>query len=117
SKLFNLEGKVAIVTGGNRGLGGAMSLGLAEAGADIVIIQRSKEETEIAQKIRDLGKKCLTISYDLSNTSDLQTVVDQTLAEFGKIDILVNNAGVQKRHPSAEFPEEDWDFVMNVNSK
>src|SRR5690606_10158602 len=116
-KLFNLENQVAIVTGGNRGLGGAMSLGLAEAGADIVIVQRSKEESETAKKIKELGRRCLTISYDLSNTKDLQTIVDQTIEEFGKIDILVNNAGVQRRHPCVEFPEEDWDFVMDVNAK
>lgn len=117
SNLFSLENQVAIVTGGNRGLGGAMSLGLAEAGADIVIVQRSEGESEIAKKIKELGRKCLTISYDLSNIRDLHTIVDRTLAEFGRLDILVNNAGVQRRHPCVEFPEEDWDYVLDVNAK
>ncbi len=117
SNLFSLDNQVAIVTGGNRGLGGAMSLGLAEAGADIAIVQRSKEESDVAKKIKELGRKCITISYDLADTENLHTVVDQVLETFGKIDILVNNAGVQSRHPSVEFPVEDWDFVMNVNSK
>lgn len=117
SNLFSLENKVALITGGNRGLGGAMSLGLAEAGADVVIVQRSKDESEVAEKIRELGRKCVTISYDLSDTSNLQSIVDRVLETFGKIDILVNNAGVQSRHPSVEFPENDWDFVMDVNSK
>lgn len=117
SSLFNLENQVAIVTGGNRGLGGAMSLGLAEHGADIVIVQRSEEESETAKKIRELGRKCITISYDLANTNDLQKIIDRTLEEFGKVDILVNNAGVQRRHPAVEFPVEDWDFVLDVNLK
>lgn len=117
SNLFSLENQVAIVTGGNRGLGGAMSLGLAEAGADLVIVQRSEGESEIAKKIKELGRKCLTISYDLSNIRDLHTIVDRTLAEFGRLDILVNNAGVQRRHPCVEFPEEDWDYVLDVNAK
>lgn len=117
SNLFSLENQVAIVTGGNRGLGGAMSLGLAEAGADIVIVQRSEGESEIAKKIKEFGRKCLTISYDLSNIRDLHTIVDRTLAEFGRLDILVNNAGVQRRHPCVEFPEEDWDYVLDVNAK
>ncbi|MFC7062159.1 2-dehydro-3-deoxy-D-gluconate 5-dehydrogenase KduD [Halobacillus seohaensis] len=115
--LFNLEGKVALVTGGNRGLGGAMAYGLAQAGADIAIVQRSKEETEVAKSIRDLGRKCETFSFDLSETKDLPELVDSVIKQLGKIDILVNNAGVQRRSPSEEFSEEDWDLVMQVNSK
>ncbi|NEU30916.1 2-dehydro-3-deoxy-D-gluconate 5-dehydrogenase KduD [bacterium LRH843] len=117
SSMFNLENKIAIVTGGNRGLGGAMSLGLAEAGADVVIVQRSKEESDVVQKIRDLGRECMTISYDLSDTSNLHEIVDQVMDKFGKIDILVNNAGVQRRSPAVEFSVEDWDFVTDVNQK
>lgn len=115
--LFNLEGNVALVTGGNRGLGGAMAYGLAEAGADIAIVQRSSEETEVVDRIRSLGKKCEVFSFDLAETSKIQELVAAVIDKFGKIDILVNNAGVQKRSPSVEFSEEDWDFVNDVNSK
>jgi 2-dehydro-3-deoxy-D-gluconate 5-dehydrogenase len=115
--LFNLEGNVALVTGGNRGLGGAMAYGLAEAGADIAIVQRSNEETEVVDRIRSLGRKCEVFSFDLAETSRIQELVAAVVDKFGKIDILVNNAGVQKRSPSVEFSEEDWDFVNDVNSK
>ncbi|SEN37783.1 2-deoxy-D-gluconate 3-dehydrogenase [Mesobacillus persicus] len=115
--LFNLEGNVALVTGGNRGLGGAMAYGLAEAGADIAIVQRSSEETEVVERIRSLGRKCEVFSFDLSETSKIKDLVAAVVDQFGKIDILVNNAGVQKRSPAVEFSEEDWDFVNDVNSK
>ncbi|MBZ9535820.1 2-dehydro-3-deoxy-D-gluconate 5-dehydrogenase KduD [Cytobacillus oceanisediminis] len=115
--LFRLDGKVAVVTGGNRGLGGAMAYGLAKAGADIAIVQRSLEETEIASNIRTLGRKCKTFSYDLSNTDNMKRLVDVIQLEFRQIDILVNNAGVQRRSPAVDFSEEDWDVVMQVNAK
>mgnify|MGYP005827897687 CR=1 FL=1 len=115
--LFNLEGNVALVTGGNRGLGGAMAYGLAEAGADIAIVQQSSEETEVVNRIRSLGRKCEVFSFDLSETSKIKDLVAAVIEQFGKIDILVNNAGVQKRSPAVEFSEEDWDFVNDVNSK
>jgi 2-deoxy-D-gluconate 3-dehydrogenase len=115
--LFNLEGKVAIVTGGNRGLGGAMAYGLAQAGSDVAIVQRSSEETGVASHIRDLGRKCETFSFDLADTANIPKLVQGVKDKFGRIDILVNNAGVQRRSPSVEFSVEDWDFVMQVNAK
>ncbi len=115
--LFNLDGKVAVVTGGNRGIGKAISLGLAKAGANIVIVQRSDGESEAAKEIRNLGRKCLTIQFDLSDTSNIHTIIDQTITSCNRIDILINNAGVQRRSPAAEFPINDWDDVMNVNAK
>ncbi|MFG6147830.1 2-dehydro-3-deoxy-D-gluconate 5-dehydrogenase KduD [Halobacillus sp. B23F22_1] len=114
---FNLDGKVALVTGGNRGLGGAMAYGLAEAGADVAIVQRSTEETDVVTNIRELGRKCEVFSFDISETNRLSELVDSVNETFGKIDILVNNAGVQHRSPAAEFSEEDWDFVIDVNQK
>ncbi|GGF29920.1 2-deoxy-D-gluconate 3-dehydrogenase [Halobacillus andaensis] len=114
---FNLDGKVALVTGGNRGLGGAMAYGLAEAGADVAIVQRSSEETDVAANIRELGRKCEVFSFDISETNLLSELVDSVNETFGQIDILVNNAGVQHRSPAAEFKEEDWDFVIDVNQK
>lgn len=115
--LFKLDGKVAIVTGGNRGLGGAMAYGLAQAGADIAIIQRSKEETEVASNIRALGKECDTFVYDLADHLNFPTLVKNIKDKFGRIDILINNAGVQRRSPAVDFSDADWDFVMQVNAK
>ncbi|MBM7551549.1 2-dehydro-3-deoxy-D-gluconate 5-dehydrogenase KduD [Thalassobacillus pellis] len=116
-KLFDLHGKTALVTGGNRGLGGGMAEGLAEAGADIAIVQRSAEETEVAQSIRQLGRKCQTFSFDLADFNKISELVQKVEKEFGQIDILVNNAGVQRRSPSESFSEQDWDLVMDVNAK
>ncbi|HET7626790.1 MAG TPA: 2-dehydro-3-deoxy-D-gluconate 5-dehydrogenase KduD [Bacillales bacterium] len=116
-ELFNLEGKVAVVTGGNRGLGKGISLGLARAGADIAIVQRSEQESDTVAEIEKLGKKCVTIRFDLTNASQVKTIVDETIHHFGKLDILVNNAGVQRRAPAVEFSEQYWDDVMNVNAK
>jgi 2-deoxy-D-gluconate 3-dehydrogenase len=114
---FKLDDRVAIVTGGNRGLGEAIALGLAQSGADIAIVQRSSEEPSVVQEIKNIGRKCKVIPFDLAQSSNIQSIVDLTLEQFGRIDILVNNAGVQKRSPSAEFSEADWDLVMDVNSK
>ncbi|MZK52055.1 2-dehydro-3-deoxy-D-gluconate 5-dehydrogenase KduD [Clostridium beijerinckii] len=115
-EMFSLENKTAIITGGNRGLGEAMSLGLAEAGANVVVIARN-ENPELEEKIKGLGRKYKMIPMDLSDISKFEEVVESINKEFGSVDILINNAGVQKRHPSVEFPEEDWDFVLNVNTK
>lgn len=116
SNLFNLEGKTAIVTGANRGLGKGIALGLAKAGADIAIIARSKNE-EVINEIEKLGVKCDFFSLDLKDFSKYEEVISDIEKKFKHIDILINNAGVQKRHPSIEFPIEDWDLVMNVNAK
>lgn len=115
--LFRLDGKVAIVTGGNRGLGSAIAYGLAQAGADVAIIQRSQCESETARKIRELGRKCETFYYDLAEMNSLHKIVEDVIGTFGKIDILVNNAGVQRRAPVVEFSEQDWDYVLQVNAK
>lgn len=115
-EMFSLENKTAIITGGNRGLGEAMSLGLAKAGANVVVIARN-ENPELEQKIKSLGRKYKMIPLDLSDISKFEETVECVNNEFGSVDILINNAGVQKRHASIEFPEEDWDFVLNVNSK
>lgn len=113
--LFDLSGKVAVVTGGSRGLGKEMAIGLASAGADIVVIARDVQPS-VLDEIRQQGVKAMGINYDLRQMEGYEALVDQITTEMGDIDILVNNAGVQKRHPSAEFPKEDWDFVMDVNA-
>lgn len=115
-KLFDLNGKVAVVTGASTGLGEGMSLGLAEAGADIVLADH-RERRETAEKINKLGRKTLTLTADLSEMNSLQMIIDETLKTFGKIDILVNNAGIIRRNPAIDFSEKDWDDVININSK
>jgi 2-deoxy-D-gluconate 3-dehydrogenase len=113
---FKLDGKVAIVTGASRGLGQAMAVGLAEAGADISAIDRS-EESETARQIEDLGRKCLQIRVDLRDRNAIDQIVKKTRSEFGHIDILVNNAGIIRRAPFTEFSEKDWDEVIQINLK
>lgn len=115
NKLFDLTGRVAVVTGGNRGLGKEMALGLASAGADIVVIAR-KIEKQVITDIEKHGVKVLAVEFDLVDFHLYDELLQRIIAAMGKIDILVNNAGVQKRHDAEEFPKEDWDFVMDVNA-
>ncbi len=116
SNMFSLENKIAIVTGGNAGLGRAIALALAEAGADIAVVSRRGAE-EMEKEVKALGREFLHVSADLSDTAAAGEVVAQTLEKFGKIDILVNNAGIIRREDSLSFSEKDWDEVMNVNTK
>ena len=111
---FNLQGKVAIVTGASRGIGQGIAVGLAEAGADIVgVATRGMEETKA--KVEEAGGKFVAVKADLSSLEPIDEIIKVTLEEFGKIDILVNNAGIIRRQPSLEFSLENWDDVMNVN--
>ncbi len=114
--LFDLTGKTALVTGASTGLGAGMTLGLAAAGADIVLVDH-RERRETAEAVRKLGRKALTLHGDLSQKSVIDAVVSDALAAFGKIDILVNNAGIIRRAPAIEFSKADWDDVMNLNAK
>ncbi len=114
--LFDLSGKVAIVTGASTGLGAGMTLGLAEAGADITLVDRV-ECTEVAEKVRAMGHSAITVTADLSTISPVAGIVDRTVKEFGKVDILINNAGIIRRTPAIDFSEKDWDEVMAINSK
>ncbi|PSL40183.1 2-deoxy-D-gluconate 3-dehydrogenase [Planomicrobium soli] len=113
--LFDLTGKVAVVTGGNRGLGKEIALGLANAGANIVVVARKIEE-DVISDLEKHGVKAIGINFDLLNFDQYSKLCDQIVSKMGKIDILVNNAGVQKRHNAVDFPKEDWDFVMDVNA-
>ncbi|WHY68872.1 SDR family oxidoreductase [Neobacillus sp. SuZ13] len=115
--LFVLEGKVAAVTGATRGIGRSMALALAEAGADIALLQRSVEQDDVKNEIENLGRKCLVIPCDLENVNQVKEAIPRVVAHFGTIDILVNNAGIQRRSPSVDFEESDWDDVINVNLK
>lgn len=113
---FNLHGKVAIVTGCDTGLGQGMAIGLAEAGCDIVSVNR-KVPQETAQKVQALGRRFMAIQADLSQQDAIASIVDQAVARMGKIDILVNNAGTIRREDALEFSEKNWDDVMNLNIK
>ena len=113
---FSLAGKVAVVTGCDTGLGQGMALGLAEAGCDIVGINRV-EPTETAERVKALGRRFLSLHADLRQIDGIPQLLEQAVAEFGHLDILVNNAGLIRRQDAIEFSEEDWDDVMNLNIK
>jgi len=113
---FDLSGKVAVVTGANTGIGQAIALSLAAAGADIAAVGRTPAE-ETVEKIRALGRKAQIVSADLSSIEPVQRVVDETVETLGGLDILVNNAGIIRRADSVDFSEADWDAVMDTNLK
>ena len=115
-QLFDLEGKVAIVTGGNGGLGLAMATGLAAAGANIVVAARNPAKTAAAlAQIEAEGAQALGISVDVTEESDINGMVTQTLDTFGRVDILVNNAGVTMRKEPEDLSADEWDHVLDVN--
>ncbi|MEO2076975.1 MAG: 2-dehydro-3-deoxy-D-gluconate 5-dehydrogenase KduD [Bacillus sp. (in: firmicutes)] len=116
-ELFKLDGKVAAITGATRGIGRSIALSLAEAGADIALLQRSPEQSDVKEEIEALGRKCLIVPCDLENVEQVNAAIPHVVSHFGKIDILVNNAGIQRRSPSVDFSEQDWDDVINVNLK
>ncbi|MEL0629708.1 2-dehydro-3-deoxy-D-gluconate 5-dehydrogenase KduD [Psychromonas aquatilis] len=115
-EMFNLDGKVAIVTGCNTGLGQAMALGLAEAGCSVVGVNRSAP-TETVAKMNAAGYNFLDLRVDLSDQSEIPKIIQRCLLVYKKVDILVNNAGIIRREDALDFSEQDWDDVMNVNSK
>lgn len=117
--LFDLSGKVAVITGGSKGIGKDIAAMLAGNGADVVIIARNQRELEeAAAEIRAAsGRKVLPISSDLTDVSAIPHVVEQIVSEFGQIDILVNNAGINIPKPALEVTEQDWDTVMDLNLK
>lgn len=114
--LFKISGKTAIVTGGGRGLGEQIAVGLAEAGANVVVCSRKVEACEqVKEKLEKLGVKSLALQCDVTNPEDVKRVVQATVDEFGRIDILVNNSGATWGAPAEEMPLEAWQKVMNVN--
>lgn len=114
--MFKLDGKVAIVTGANTGLGQGMCIGLAEAGASVVgVARRSCDET--AAKINEFGGKFTPVIADLSSTEVIDDIIAQALNAYGRIDILVNNAGIIKREDAINYTMDDWDAVYAVNQK
>jgi len=114
--LFDLTGKVAVVTGANTGLGQAMSVALAHAGARVALVGRSAPD-DTQKKIEEFGGTSAVVMADLSRADVAGTVVEQVEAQLGPIDILVNNAGIIRREDALEFSELDWDDVMATNLK
>lgn len=116
---FDLTGKVAIVTGGSRGLGHGMALGLARAGADVVVTSRRIEACqEVASQIRALGRQALAVATDVTSVPQINEMVKAVLDRFGKIDILINNAGVSPIYKWAvDVTEQDWDTILGTNLK
>ncbi|MCC3739126.1 2-dehydro-3-deoxy-D-gluconate 5-dehydrogenase KduD [Rouxiella badensis] len=113
---FDLEGKVALITGCNTGLGQAMAVGLAQAGCDIIGVNRS-EPNETLDQVHALGRRFLDLRADLTSIEAIPRLLESAVSELGHIDILVNNAGIIRREDALKFSEKDWDDVMNVNSK
>ncbi|MXJ81758.1 2-dehydro-3-deoxy-D-gluconate 5-dehydrogenase KduD [Klebsiella michiganensis] len=113
---FDLTGKVAIVTGCDTGLGQGMTLGLAQAGCDIVGVNR-RIPHETAEKVQALGRRFTAIQADLSRQDEIETIVDRAVAAMGRVDILINNAGTIRRADALSFSEKDWDEVINLNLK
>ncbi|MEQ1929787.1 MAG: 2-dehydro-3-deoxy-D-gluconate 5-dehydrogenase KduD [Parvularculaceae bacterium] len=113
---FSLEGKIALVTGANKGLGQGLAAAIAGAGADIAAIS-TKDARETGEIVRGMGRRFVDIAADLSSTEPISSIINRTIAALGEIDILVNNAGVIRRADSIDFTEADWDEVMNVNLK
>lgn len=114
--LFDLSGRVAVVTGGTTGLGHAIALGLAEAGADVVPTSRRLEQVEkVAGEIEALGRRSLRVASDVVDRASLQKLHDAVLKEFGKVDILVNAAGITHKGATLEVDEADWSRVIETN--
>ncbi len=114
--LFDLSGKVAVVTGANTGIGQAIAVALAEAGADVAAVGRSPA-TDTVSAILALGRRAVNISSDLSCTTAVEPTVSQVISTFGRADILVNNAGIIRRADAVDFSEADWDAVIDTNLK
>ena len=116
--LFKLDGKVAIVTGGSRGFGKAIALGLAAAGADVVVASRTQADLDVvAQEIEGMGRRSLAVATDMLDRASIENLAEKTIEKFGKIDILINNAGQGMTMPFLNLTEEQWDQILNVNLK
>jgi 3-oxoacyl-[acyl-carrier protein] reductase len=117
--MINLEGRIAIITGGSRGIGKAIATLLAKAGCDIVInyVKNEKEARNVCKEIEKLGRKCLYIKADISVLQEVKSMIQEVIKEFGKIDILINNAGIWTYGEIGEMDEKIWDETLDINLK
>ncbi|HYJ97353.1 MAG TPA: SDR family NAD(P)-dependent oxidoreductase, partial [Burkholderiaceae bacterium] len=107
--MFDLKGRVAIVTGGNGGIGFGMAKGLAKAGARVVVAARNEEKSSAAVRdLKALGSDAFALAVDVTDEAAVQTMADETVRRCGRLDILVNNAGINIRKPAHEMPLDDW---------
>lgn len=114
--LFNLKGKVAVVTGASSGLGLDAARAYAKYGADVALLARRKEKLEaVAAEIESMGRKALAVVCDVSDPDSIKHAADEVLAHFGKVDIILNNAGIATRGSVVDLPIEEWDKAMNTN--
>ena len=117
-EIFDLGGKVAMVTGSTKGLGESSAKALAKAGADVAVCGRNTEDLKrVSEAIKALGKDSEGFAFDVTKKKSVQEGVDRILERFGKIDILMNNAGLNHREPVVDYPEEAWDLVISTNLK
>lgn len=117
-EIFDLDGKVAMVTGGTRGLGEVAAMALAKAGADVAVCGRNQDDLDrVSKAVLELGRKAAGFSLDVTSKHNIRAGVDRILDEFGRVDILVNNAGVNHRVPVLDYSEEAWDLVIDTNLK
>jgi NAD(P)-dependent dehydrogenase (short-subunit alcohol dehydrogenase family) len=115
-KQLDLEGKVAVVVGGSSGIGKTIALGLAQAGADVVASARRMELVKaLADEIEALGRRSLRVTCDVDDRESLEKLLRDCVAAFGKVDIMVNAAGITKRAPTLDFPEADWNRILETN--
>lgn len=112
---FQLNGKTALVTGSHRGLGSAIALALAEAGANVACHGRGSDPGTICAEIQALGRRSSYFPGDIADADVCATLIEKTVAEFGSLDILVNNAGIIRRSPAAEYSRDDWDQVISID--
>ncbi|MDO8671973.1 MAG: glucose 1-dehydrogenase [Dehalococcoidia bacterium] len=118
SDIFKLTGKVAIITGGSRGIGEEIAVGLGEAGAKVVITARREEWlAPTCEEMKHLGIECLALRADITKVEDVERIMVETLRQWGKIDILVNNAGITWGALPEDMPLDKWDAVLNTNAK
>jgi len=117
-KKFDITDKVAIVTGGSGGIGKAISIKLADAGANVVVVNRNKNQgLKVVEAIKSRGRKAIYCQADISNINNIENMVNKVVSNFNRIDILVNSAGVNIKKPIIEVTEEEWDKTIDINLK
>lgn len=115
---MDLSEKVAVITGGGRGIGRSIALAMADAGADIVVTARTNSQIQaVAEEIKAKGRRCLAVPADVADANQVKELVERTIEEFGKIHILVNNAGTIRPEPMLDHSESVWDEILNINLK